>query len=486
MKTNDPWLQWPALFTGLTLLLGISTTSLTLSWIFVLLWALFLLFEKKWLYLLLLFASLLYGKYHELPPPKQAQPISGLFVASEIKPFSSFFQKGLLYRGSLETHDKKLPVSLLYTKSLSKRPRGNLSYLVQGTITSQEDGTYFCKVTNWQPQKPVFSLAEFRYQKKERLREFLQKHIPHKTSSQFLHALLTGDLDNRLLRYEFGRLGLQHILAISGFHFAILLAFFSHILGYLLSNPYKTGLLFLSITLYFLFVGSSPSLERSWILASLYLLGKWKNLPTSGLNLLGATLAIEVVKNPHILPNLAFQLTFLSTAGILVFAPTIDRFLQRYFPKKTREELQELPLLEKHLYLGTTLLRGSSSVTLSVFFPLFPLLLYHFHQFPFLSLLYNLFLPPLVSLSLFLLLLSLFLYPFLSWIAAPLFSLTNSLTTFLLYLVEEPLLFLEMTLQTPPFSSYYVVLYLSLLFGISLYKSSKNFWSRQNTLEKVQ
>ncbi len=117
---------------------------------------------------------------------------------------------------------------------------------------------YTFKPKEWKRIEPSWSLAHWRYLAKEHYRQFLKEKCPHPKSAQFLSSLTTGDVDDRLLKYEFGRLGLQHLLAISGFHFGILIAFASFALSLFLPRIPKLIFLLLCLNAYYFFVGPLP------------------------------------------------------------------------------------------------------------------------------------------------------------------------------------------------------------------------------------
>jgi predicted membrane metal-binding protein len=73
--------------------------------------------------------------------------------------------------------------------------------------------------------------------------------------------MLTGDVDDRLLNLEFNRLGLQHILGVSGFQFVLLAALVGFLFRLILPYKIATCGLILSLTAYFFFLATLPCAE---------------------------------------------------------------------------------------------------------------------------------------------------------------------------------------------------------------------------------
>ncbi len=460
------WEQNPALLTALSLLIGTSSAlfwPFPFSGIWPSLWCLYLLVLRKWTGPLFLLGALLYG--HFLIPQVEEGNVA-YFSPSSLKPHQSPFTKGLLYQGTLTMKNSR-PIPCCVLHPLTKDyPKADCAYILKGKLKKRGDASYFFQAKEWIPVEKTWRFAELRFQMKERLRQFLDQKFEGPRVATFLSSLLTGDVEDRSLRYEFGKLGLQHILAISGFHFAILIAFSSFFLNLFLPHKWKILFLLFAINAYFLFVGNIPAVQRSYLSALFFLIGKLGNRLSSSLNLLGSALLIEVLLNPYVSPNLGFQLSFLSCAGLLLLRPLFLPLTTRIFPKY---DPSSLTLFAKHGYLLTSFLREALAITLAVNTALLPILLFYFHTFPLLSLLYNLFFPFLVGIALFLLLLSLlthFLFPLLS---IPLFSLTDFFTKQLLDLTAYPPLFLDYSIHLQSIPAWVIPPYLFALFCISLF-----------------
>jgi len=448
------WRECPALLIAVTLLIGTSGPIFwEWPWNFVLVgvWGIYLVFLRSWAFLCLLAVGWVYSS-------SVCVGLTGgdrvLFSISSVQPYASPFYKGLMYKGTLYGEGGAAPVSVCYKGKIGNHPPANRDYIVTGQLIQRDRHDYLFKAKDWEPVAGTFSLAEMRYQMKERFRIYLGKHLSPRCAA-FLGSVTTGDVEDRLLRYEFGRVGLQHLLAISGFHFAILLGMCSFVCKRIF--PGKGAVIFLLVVVngYFLFVGSAPAVQRSWSVAQLYLLADGLRRSSSSLNLLGCGCILEIVLDPRVAGNLGFQLSFLSTSGILLLSPLIEKGLRYWLPKRSAEEIRELSVVEKVVYLIAATLRRSLSLNFAVNLMILPLLLYHFHQFPWLSLLYNLFIPALVGVGLFVLCVS-FLVPVM-------FPVCDFFTCQILDLVSNPPLALDYSLRTNLIPGWAVPLYLLVL-----------------------
>jgi competence protein ComEC len=465
------WLEQPALLFGLSLLIGSGSFLFwegPWGWIWPLFWGTYLALHRFFPPILVMFAGVLYAwaLYSHTP-----EGSVGYFKIAFLKPHQSPFERGLMYQGTLYIDGQRIPCSVHHSFG-EQHPKANCDYILQGTLKKRGPYDYLFKAKSWTPVENTWSFAEVRFRMKERLRHFLNQKLPHPQVASFLGSLITGDVEDRTLRYEFGRLGLQHILAISGFHFAILIAFCSFFLGLFLPFRWKYGALLVAIQFYFLFVGSVPAVQRSWLTAVFYLVGKLIGRQSSGLNLLGVALLIEVILNPLVSGQIGFQLSFVSCAGILLLHPFFQLWSARLFP---RYDPSTLTPFAQHGYLLTSFLREAISLAAAVTIAILPLILYHFHSFPLLSLLYNLFFPAFVSLALFALLISLLadlLFPPLGWLF---FGFTNFFTSQLLHLASYPPLALHVSLQVQSFPAWLIPIYLFTLFSLSRLTNTYRF-----------
>ena len=213
---------------------------------------------------------------------------------------------------------------------------------------------------------------------------------PHST---FAGALLTGNR-NQIPYYLsdiFKKVGTLHILAISGLHvgfiagiFIIILMLigFRHIHLYLMAS--------ISIILYALFIGGSPSVKRASMMfvfgVLLYIFDRDRDY----VNLLAVIFTILMLYNPRSILNPGFLLSFFATFGIIYLSSEIKRSLYKYIHKVLSDLI-------------------SMSIAASIY--TFPILVSYFGSFPYISVIANIAVIPLTALILVLSIFMIVTYP---------------------------------------------------------------------------
>ncbi|MEM8727245.1 MAG: ComEC/Rec2 family competence protein [Chlamydiota bacterium] len=437
------WKRCPALYVALLTLIGIAGA-------FSLPFLAFTLFFKKRLLQPVPLVVFAYVKllYPNLPVEDFGR---AHFHIQEVEKHLGPVQTTLRYSGTIKTFEGKKGtyrrlVAQLYLSPNQKRAVANKDYLISGTLSKISTGHYLfkpSKKTGWIPIEKTTSSAEWRYEKKQRVKKWIRSRFKDKKVYLLMSALTTGNLESRYLAYQFNAVGLQHLLAVSGFHFALLSFFLTFILKRFLPEKIVALCLIVLLSLYFFYMGSAPSISRAWIGILIYLIGLLFHYRPNPLNTLGVALLAALLSNPLILFRIGFQLSFGATLGILLFYFPIETFLQRLLPKRSYDLLLKLPRIDQWGYLLCSYLRSVSALQGAVLTFTLPLLLLHFQTFPLISLFYNLFFPFLFSilLGLFLLHLDFLTEPFASFLItlienAPkklLFSITP-LQTFLILL----------------------------------------------------
>lgn len=200
------------------------------------------------------------------------------------------------------------------------------------------------------------------------------------TQSGYMKGLVLGireDLDPEQFQ-QFSRLGLTHILAISGLHVAV----FIYALGGLLraariSRERILLILIVSVPLYVLLAGASPSVIRAGLMAVLALLAARIGKLKDGLHLLAAAAVLMLIFDPFLLENVSFQLSFIVTIGLIVGVKPVRHAMPQWRRGKYLLDL--------------------AAVTLVAQLVSFPLTIYYFNQFHALSMIANFVLVPFIS-----------------------------------------------------------------------------------------
>ncbi|WP_339178097.1 ComEC/Rec2 family competence protein [Paenibacillus sp. FSL R5-0701] len=243
---------------------------------------------------------------------------------------------------------------------------------------------------------------------------------------------------------QFSQLGLTHILAISGTHVAVYVASLLLILSWLrLTRETALTIVLILVPAYVLLSGGSPSVIRAGMMSMLGLYMARRGLARDGLQMISAAALLMMWWDPYFLLSVSFQLSFLVTAGLMIYMPLINRLFSSW-PKS---------------------LAATASVTVTAQLISFPVTILYFNQFSLLSFVANFLLVSLISaivlpLGTVAMLLSFIWVPLakpLAWIAMQLNQLTfvsvewmNSLPGFVLIWATPPLLWI---------AAYYAVLY---------------------------
>ena len=168
------------------------------------------------------------------------------------------------------------------------------------------------------------------YLAKHQLIDVIQSTLPEPAAA-LLSGLLFGvksDLPDELME-DFNRVGLTHIIALSGFNITIIAASLLWLLRFL-SLRWRYGLAMVVIVLFVLMTGASPSVTRAAIMGILVLwAGLTGRLADSGIALLLAAV-IMLAANPLVLyHDVGFQLSFAATVGIIYLSPVFDDIFRR-------------------------------------------------------------------------------------------------------------------------------------------------------------
>jgi competence protein ComEC len=488
------WTQYPAFLYGIASLIGFQAAF---DWKFpyipfvVLIWAPLVAFrflDRLTIFrliasLLILLATFSYGKvYYQTPslPPKGVDGVAHLSFSS-LSASKTHFAPAWIYQGTLFffkpddpsfSEAKNVPYRLILSQTSPNRPIANSDYVVRGTLKKSPNGGFTFKVkkdAEWHKVEGSWSLAEFRFNKKQEMTSYLESQISHPSTASFLIGMVTGDYDDKILVTEFSRFGLQHILAISGFHFVILAAVLKFLIGFFFSRKITASILIVTLGGYFIFLGCTPAVVRAWITITIFFVGHLFERPSSGINALGAALLLSLLYDPMMCQHLGFQLSFLSTGAILFFYSSTDLALQWLLRKRPLSIASEMNLLNQHGYLLLSYTRQALALTLAVHIVALPVLLYDFNKFPTLSLIYNLFFPFLVSISMLLIIIAFLFAYIIPPLATMIHYINNGYTQWMLGLTYNLPISIDHYIYVSEIPLLVVTLYLALLFILGAY-----------------
>lgn len=237
----------------------------------------------------------------------------------------------------------------------------------------------------------------------------IYKKLIHNTEAFAVASTLVlgyrSDLDKETLA-AYSKTGTIHALSVSGMHVGIIYIFLNFVLFFLDRNKalkiLKTSIICFLIWYYALITGLSPSVLRSAIMLSIYIIAKTFNNNTNSYNIVAFTAFCLLCYQPFLIWDVGFQLSFLAVLGLIYLQPKIYKWC--YIKNKWLDKLWSTVALSLAAQIAT-----------------FPLSIYYFHQFPLYFIFSNLFILLPLTLMMYLgiaiLLLRLdFLAPIFEWI----------------------------------------------------------------------
>ncbi len=133
------------------------------------------------------------------------------------------------------------------------------------------------------------------------------------------------------IKQSFINSGLLHILAASGMNVAFIYSFFFAILSLFKINfRVKVSLGILTVIIYSLMTGLGASVIRAATMLIFVLIGKLIDRDSHSISLLSFVALLMLIYNPMYINDVGFQLSFIVTFGILVMAPAVARFKNKF------------------------------------------------------------------------------------------------------------------------------------------------------------
>ncbi len=221
------------------------------------------------------------------------------------------------------------------------------------------------------------NLKEFRLRQEAFLDEFLPYY-----NSAIMKAMLFGNKKEieEEIKSLYQNNGIAHILAISGLHISLIGMSIYRLFGYL---PIPKWLVLLGseifLLLYGCMVGFSASTFRAIFMFTFFLLSKVLKRSYDMITAMAASAIVQLMIHPGYLFDCGFQLSYAAIMGIAILLPAL-------------EEIVDL-IKNKYLRKGISLFLPSLSVTLFTA----PILIYHYYELSFFSIVFNFIVLPLMG-----------------------------------------------------------------------------------------
>jgi competence protein ComEC len=174
--------------------------------------------------------------------------------------------------------------------------------------------------------------------------------------------------------------GTSHIIAISGFNFAIIAGLLAVAAGRWLGRWRGMLAALVGIALYALFVGGGAAVVRAAIMGGFAVFARQVGRRQHGLNSLAFIAALMALADPHVLWDVGFQLSFAATLGLVLYAEPLTGAFVAFASRRIRPERAERLAAPVGEYLLFTL--AAQLTTL-------PVVLYHFQRLSLASLVAN-------------------------------------------------------------------------------------------------
>ena len=273
----------------------------------------------------------------------------------------------LRLQGSLETPPEDEEFS--YAAYLARQGVYSFMPYARGELVERDQGSVFW---SW-----IYAL-------KSRSLDMIYRLYPDPEACQLAGILLgvEGGIPSDVKK-AFQDTGTAHVIVISGFNISIIGGLFAVIFLRLLGAPRRflaAGLSTFFIFLYTLLVGADAAVVRAAIMGGLALFAVQLGRRQDGLNSLALAAALMALVSPLVLWDVSFQLSFMATLGLVLYAGPLTEAITRLVSRGVEPDVAQRlsrPLGEYLLF------------TLAALVTTLPVVAYHFKRISISALLAN-------------------------------------------------------------------------------------------------
>ena len=279
---------------------------------------------------------------------------------------------------------------------------------------------------------------------------------PH---ASFMAGLLIGSRRSipQNVMDNFNTVGLTHIIAISGYNIALVIALITGLFGSLLPRRWQFPVAFIFVVAFTLLVGANAAVVRAAIMGLLAFFALTIGRQYHAGVAITLTAAAMILWNPHTLQDVSFQLSFAAVLGLMFISPLLEKYLA-WIPNKFA-------------------IRESLLMTFSAQVTAVPLIVFYFARLSLISPLANVLVAPAIPLAMLLGALSIIA----GWIFLPagilIGFLAYGLLTYILKVAEWGSALPFASLEVNNFTFALVIIYYAALIGFLIYKY--NFQKRK-------
>lgn len=207
-------------------------------------------------------------------------------------------------------------------------------------------------------------------------------------------------------------------------------------------------------------------------MCSMTLIGILTEKQSDALNSLGISGLIILTYDPSLSQGLAFQLSFAATFSILLLHPPVEKWLDGILQSRRLSEVINMNPLDQHAYCLLMYLKQALALTIAVNIVAIPITIHYFREFPVMSLVYNLFFPLLVTVSVCLFIIATIL-SVIPLIGTTLHSINSYYTGFILRLTSQIPQEVDYNFYMESYSSFILTGYLCCIMLLAIFWKEK-------------
>ena len=183
-------------------------------------------------------------------------------------------------------------------------------------------------------EHPASLLSRWAREEQQRLLEPIAKLNLTDEEKSVLATITVGY--RQAMRNRFSATGVAHILAVSGFHVAIVCGFLSFLFSFLPRNGCCRWIRYISLLVllwgFAAITGLAVSSVRAALMLTMYLTGGVLDRRAERYNILAASAFCMLVYEPLYLFDIGFQLSYLAVLSILYFQPRLQALIKVHNP----------------------------------------------------------------------------------------------------------------------------------------------------------